>query len=798
MPEQTPASSATPAPTAATLPAELLFGHDPTPGIVSVSADRQGNATVWRRVGGRVISEPTRFPNWLLVADPRLLEGLEAVRLEAEPTDPALVEPPGGLACLELRGPGAFRGLLLTTRLPEVESAIRERHRQLGRERAPDLDPIRDVLYLRSAAEQYLAWSGRTYYKGLAFDDVHRLQLDLETTGLSQERDRIFMVALRDSRAFARILDVGPTLDDDSERRLLQDLVAVIRERDPDVLENHNLFGFDIPFLVRRAARLGVSLSLGRDGSSFVAQPDNLKVGERSESFTRYTLAGREIVDTLHAVKRYSAINRDLRYRGLKQSAEYFGLARDDREYVPGAEIWATYQQDPERIRRYAAHDVEEVDDLSRLLMGASFALASIVPRPYERVATAGPAQGLIEPLLVRAYLRAGHALPRGRAAGAAFAGGRTELFASGLVRNVVKADVASLYPSLMLAYRIAPSGDSAGVFLDLLGELTRLRLEHKRLARQAPTPRERTYHEALQGAMKVLINSFYGTLGTSFALFSDLHAAAEVTRRGRDLLALVLAELERQGVRPIEADTDGVLFAVPEGWALDDELRLVERVSAHLPAGITVEHDGRYARMYSYKEKNYILEGYDGSIRIVGSAFRSSRLEPYGERFVEAAAGPVLRGDLDRVRELYVDLVNRLRARALPARDLATRVTLTKTVEQYRRANRREEQYEVLLAAGRQEWKPYERVTYYQGRDRSKKLLTDEYATDYDPEYYVKRLRKLYCERFSRAFDEATFERLFADPLQPAAEPSGATDLFGQSLEAARPAARRRKKAAP
>src|SRR4029078_3540232 len=98
-----------------------------------------------------------------------------------------------------------------------------------------------------------------------------------------------------------------------------------------------------------------------------------------------------------HSVKRYGAIVRDMRDRGLKQAARYFGVARDDREYVPGPEIWQTCQTDPERVRRYGAGDVDEVNELSKLLMGASFALASIVPKPYERVATSGTGEGLIE-----------------------------------------------------------------------------------------------------------------------------------------------------------------------------------------------------------------------------------------------------------------------------------------------------------------------------------------------------------------------------------------------------------------
>src|SRR5205823_7066039 len=99
--------------------------------------------------------------------------------------------------------------------------------------------------------------------------------------------------------------------------------------------------------------------------------------------------------------------------------------------------------------------DVEEVERISRVLLGPPFALASMVPKPYERVATAGTGQGLIEPLLVRAYVTLGHSVPRPPGAGGTYAGAHTELFRTGILQRIVKADVASLYPSIMLSFDI-------------------------------------------------------------------------------------------------------------------------------------------------------------------------------------------------------------------------------------------------------------------------------------------------------------------------------------------------------
>jgi DNA polymerase, archaea type len=773
----------------------LLFGRDPTPGIVSVAVGRDGRARVWRRVrdgadgeASRVVLEEDRFVAWFYLMDPEPLDGLKPERLDVRALldgPPAPDAIPNGLAVARLDGPGAYGHLVLTTRLAEVEARLLAKYRkQVGSAQARGLADLKGDVYARPLVEQYLAITGRTYFKGMAYEHVRRMQFDLETTGLDPARDAIFMISVRDSDGFEALIDTSAC----SERDLLERFVRIVRERDPDVLENHNIFGFDLPFLVKRAEKHGVPLALGRDGSPPSSYQDSVKIGEKSDGFARCTVVGREVVDTLHAVRRYGAIVRDMRHQGLKEAARYFGLARDDREYVAGPEIWATFRQDPERVRRYALDDVREVAALSNLLLRTTFALAGMVPKPYERIATSGTGQGLIEPLLVRAYLMHGKALPAGRSGGGSYAGGRTELFTSGVVRNVVKADVASLYPSLMLTYKIGPRSDHLGAFLALLRELTALRLHHKAEARRLPrmSP-EMLAHDAASGAMKQLVNSFYGSLGTSFALFGDLQAASDVTRRGRDVLAQMLVELERRGVLLVEADTDGVLFSVPESWTEEDERRLVAEVGATLPDGITVEHEGRYAAMYSYAEKNYVLLGYDGRARLVGGSFRSSKSERYGEKFLRAAAPLLLTGRFEALRDLYLETVAKLRAREIPVEDLCVSVVISKSPQAYARSGRREEQYEVMLAAGRETWRVGDRVTYYQARGKRKKLV-EEFADDYDAEHYVRRLKDTYCARLARALTTEDFELLFGENLS----------LFETNLADIRPIATRERTPTP
>jgi DNA polymerase elongation subunit (family B) len=738
----------------------VLFGAAITRGIVSVRATSHGRARVWRRLpdGSTALEEET-FSPWLLLPDLEALGGLKVERLPSQGEGFPRLPEGVGVGAVELEGDAHYRWLALARDFETLRRAALE---SSGRERLWDL---RDRVYYRPPVEQYLVATGHTYYKGMLWEDVRRLQFDLETTSLSPRDGEIFMVSLRDSSGWELALDAPGC---GGEAALLERFVETVRERDPDVLEGHNVFDFDLPFLVARASALRVRLALGRDGGEPIETPDALKVGARTERFRRLSVAGREIIDTLHAVKRRDAIVHDIRSYGLKEAARYFGLVSDEREYVEGADIHETWQRDPERVRRYALDDVREVDGLSELLMASSYALASMVPKPYERVATAGTGQGLIEPLLVRAYLWARRSLPRAGQAGAEdpYVGGYTRLYRSGILSHVVKADVASLYPSIMLAYDIAPRTDSLGVFPAVLRRLTQLRLEHKALGKATPpsSPR-RVYHDAMQGAMKILINSFYGSMGAGFALFGDIGAATRVTRQGQEILLRMLRALRERGMEPIEADTDGVYFTTPEGWSYEDELRLVEQIGRELPEGISVEHDGRYRRMYSYEDKNYILQGYDGRIKLVGVAFKSSRNERYGERFFNEALPLLLAGDFAGVRECFERTVLALRNRELPVEDLTAAVQLSKSQEQYEASGKKEEQYEVLRAAGKG-WRPGDRVRYYQaarGRKGYKKLY-EPGATDYDAEYYIRKLRDTYAARLAKAVAPEDLNSLFGE----------------------------------
>ncbi len=236
---------------------EHLFGWDPMPGIVSVWASREGRAIIWRREGERVTCTTERFRPWVFATTLADLahRGTQGGGITCPPDRVPRAYSVGNDAMFsyrELDGPdGSYRYLLSARDGRALErELVRGASRRLDR-KIDSLNEMQDEYYRVGPVEQYLMLSGRVYFRGLTYDDLHRLQFDLETTALDPHRGRIFMVAVRDSRGLVTTLD-APTPED--EARLISDLCALIRERDPDVIENHNLFGFDLSFLEQRAA----------------------------------------------------------------------------------------------------------------------------------------------------------------------------------------------------------------------------------------------------------------------------------------------------------------------------------------------------------------------------------------------------------------------------------------------------------------------------------------------------------------------------------------------------------------
>lgn len=704
---------------------EVLFGADPTPGIVAVEPIGGKKMRLFIRHGLNLETRDEPFTPFLLLESAELLDDFKY---------------PIQIECLSSEN--AFRYLALFQNWRDCLNARDHLRRTTGQ--SPS-SPEAPYVFLSDPVHQYLLLTGRTLFKDLAYQDIHRLAVDIETactpgyefSNPLRPADRILSIALMDNRGHSEVL-FGSEME---EREMIEALGDRILSLDPDVLEGHNFFNFDLEYIVSRARMHGLKLRWGRDRSDPRIRRSRFTVAERIIDYTRMEIFGRHIVDTLFLLQYYDVTARELESYNLKSAALHFGISDEERTYVDRGKIQWTYENDPDALKRYNLDDVRETLGLSELLGYPFFLQARIFPYAYQNIFIRGNATK-INALFLREYLRRRISIPRPTRKGV-FEGGYTNIFHEGVVRNVVHCDVASLYPSIILSFNLNPAQDVLGIFLYLLKDLRAFRLEAKRRAKSAVDQHEHDYYQALQQTFKILINSFYGYLGTSLHHFSDPDIAAEVTKRGRAIIRQMIDWLRARGAEPIEMDTDGIYFVPPPGIETEqDTADLIGEMSGSLPEGIEVEVDGHYPAMFSYKIKNYALLDANGKMTIKGSALRSRGVEKYLRDFTSELIRLLLEGKGEEVFHLYQDFLQLLEKPDIEIDWVAKTETLSESPESYRqkvklKKRNRAATYELALASGR-EYRAGDQVSYYV-TGKGKKVRVHEnsrLASDYDPSH--------------------------------------------------------------
>ena len=758
-----------------------LFGKDPMPRIVDVQPlmDRPSDAPAAVRLYQRtedlsgIVEHEARLYPFFFLSDIALLEGLR-------PT----------FRFNQLAGDNFFRHLVVFNTWGDYWNAIRQVER---RTESPEGRRRPQELYLvGSPAQQYLMQTGRTCFGDMTLDDLHRLQLDIEVYAedrfpdAEEPDDRIIIVALSDNRGWTDVLHLRDGID---ERTLLQDLVHVLRERDPDVIEGYNCYAFDFDYILTRCQMHGVDFAIGRDGSVPRTFDSSMRFAERTIDYPALDIAGRHVIDAFFQVMAFDVFKRDLPDYSLKTAAKYFGFAPEDRTYIAGEDIADAWRNDRERLLDYALDDVTETRHLAQHLSGSTFYLTQMLPMTYGASARRGPA-AKIESLYVREYLRQRHSIPQSEW-GSQSMGGYTDIFVTGVVGPIVYADVESLYPSIMLNYDIQPSGDALNLFPTLLEQLTDLRLRTKQQMREAEDPETKSELDARQSSYKILINSFYGNLGFGLAAFNDFAEADRVARIGQDILRQLIAEIRDRGGEVIEVDTDGVLFVPPEDVRGEQaEIDFTRALTEAMPEGIRVGFDGRFKQMLSYKKKNYALLTYDDTLKFKGSSLISRSNEAFGRAFVRKAIRRLLNRDVQGLHDLYIRYRDAIVAHDWQGVERFSRVeTLKNTIADYEadvESGKRPQAAAYELAKQRAEAtgqpvRTGDRVRYYITGEKATVTAFQhcKWADEWDPEnpdentaYYLKRLDE-FASKFEPFFTEHDFRLVFSPE-----------DLFGFSPE--------------
>lgn len=420
-----------------------------------------------------------------------------------------------------------------------------------------------------------------------------------------------------------------------------------VRTFDPDVITGWNSIDFDFTVLQRMAARHGHPFQLGRDAGAI-----RIRKAEGWFGSGQATIPGRAVLDGIDLLRGAFVRMGDYSLEAVAREVLGEGKALKGDVHARGEEIVHNYRHDLPAFALYARTDARLayaiIDKLA--LVRLAFERSQLAGMMPDRVAASIASfdfvylselekQGIVAPTV-----RSGDARVH-----AAQQGGHVLEPVTGLHRNVWVFDFRSLYPSVIrtfnidpLSYVAEPPGDDdlirtpAGAFRRTPAILPRL-LDELFPRREAAV---KAGDKVAANAIKILMNSFYGVLGTPACRFYNPALANSITGTGKELLLWSKRWFEDRGLRVLYGDTDSLFVesaladaaaAVERGHrlaaALNTELARHIRERWSIESRLELQFEKLYQRLFLPRarhssrgaSKRYVGLRQDGDIEFVG-----------------------------------------------------------------------------------------------------------------------------------------------------------------------------------
>ncbi|RRJ84244.1 DNA polymerase II [Aestuariirhabdus litorea] len=388
------------------------------------------------------------------------------------------------------------------------------------------------------------------------------------------------------------------------ERELIQVFCDWCHDRDPDLLIGWNLINFDLRVLQKRADALAIPFCIGRDGSALEWRQSR----DNPDHFS-LLLPGRVVLDGIDTLKSATwhfesfaldAVARELLERGKL-------IEHNDQR---GEEIGRLFMEDKAALSAYNLEDCQLVWEIFAKTELIEFATRRACMTGLAMDRFGGSVAAFDHNYLPRLH-RAGYIAPNltQNPRGVGSPGGYVMDSAPGLYRNVLVLDFKSLYPSIIRTFMVDPLGLIAGLKADPRpandSQHETDLLEHSTLVpgfngalfskEQSILPglieqlwllrdnAKRAKNQPLSQAIKILMNSFYGVLGTPGCRFFDYRLPSSITLRGHQILTRSKHFIEQQGHRVIYGDTDSVFVLVEQALAAADARAIGEELARGL-----------------------------------------------------------------------------------------------------------------------------------------------------------------------------------------------------------------------
>ena len=374
----------------------------------------------------------------------------------------------------------------------------------------------------------------------------------------------------------------------DTRAQLLEHLNQWLATFDPDAIIGWNVVQFDLRVLHEHAQRLNVPLLLGRGGESMAWREH----GSRNHYFA--AAAGRLIIDGIEALRSATWSFESFSLENVAQTL--LGEGKDiSTPYQRMDEINRMFAEDKPALARYNLKDCELVTRIFAKTELLKFLLerASVTGLPADR---SGGSVAAFTHLYMPLMHRQGFVAPNlGDKPPQASPGGFVMDSRPGLYESVLVLDYKSLYPSIIRTFLIDPVGlieglkhpdDSESVEGFRGARFSRTRHCLPSIVARVSEGREeakREHNAPLSQALKIIMNAFYGVLGSSGCRFFDTRLASSITLRGHQIMRQTRELVEAQGYEVIYGDTDSTFVWLGSAHSQEDATRIGQALVQHV-----------------------------------------------------------------------------------------------------------------------------------------------------------------------------------------------------------------------
>jgi DNA polymerase, archaea type len=739
---------------------KLLYGYSTEERIVAVQQLNDQTIRLYKRVEGKVLHQDVEFFPFFFLSSEALIKDF-----------------PKKIWLKELAGGNFYRYIAAFTRWSEMWEAVHFILRQYNKNHTPRLSSyqeFKEIFFRADAVRQFLLQSGITLFKGMKFEELVRLHIDVQFAPASRKKrnrksseEQILVITLADSDGN----EYSISTHKDDEQTALERCIQRINAIDPDVIEGYDLVGTILPVLSRACERSQIPLAIGRDGS-VMRTPSGFGAASTGESeWFSFDVFGRHLVDLLTLAEAEIDAKRIEQSFSLTSLAKHFGIPIGIEKPIPTQRIYEEWNRQPENIINQSLRNIRIARDLYNHLSPPLFFLAQMCPFNY-RMLTQLSAASRIESLMLREYVRQRHSVPRANDNSRSMTI-PSEIFHIGVFSDVMYVELAGIYSSILLRQNIKPRTDELDVFIQLLTHLSVLQQDTSD-PMKSEMPAFQNSVNRLK-AVKRLIDSFHLYLGSARGLYNDPEQAEVVLTASREILKEILRQIELFNATIIQSDGDGFFLLSPNNIVGEANQKIfIERLSNTLPEGTTLVLSHRYKQMLSYRKNNYALLDQNNNVLIKGNNLISRGMERFLRVFIQRMIECLLTNDLKRMHHAYATAHTQVMQHKWTPGDFCRSDIVRMDTETY--------QKEVLSgqitvssameAAVRSSLfvKANSKVSYYfTGNDagitlaRSSRLVDewDPHQPDENTAYYLARLHET-ISKFREFFEPAAFERIF------------------------------------